>query len=182
MSLKKTRALARLRSLRVEVERNGLPAQPNVYHVAALTAGAIEFLRGGDKRRASAAAAYLYRLAPASFHASGLDERLACQRGCSYCCHGYVSASAPQIFAAAAAVRADALTFEAACERIRALAGRVQGLEWRERIGLRQPCALLVDAACSIYGARPLACRGYVSLSLAACQRAFDTLSDEVPE
>jgi hypothetical protein len=181
MSLKRTRALARLRSLRVQVERDGLPPQPNVYHVAALTAGAIEILRGADSRRASAAASWLYRLAPASFRASGAEEGLACQRGCSYCCHGYVSASAPQIFAAAAAVRANAVTFEAACERIRATAARVQGLEWRERIALRTPCALLVDHACSIYAARPLACRGYASLSVAACKRAYDTLSDEVP-
>jgi hypothetical protein len=180
-SLKRTRALARLRSLRAQVEREGLPAQPNVYHVAAITAGAIEILRGTGAQRAAAAASYLYRLAPASFRASGVEAQLDCQRGCSYCCHGYVSASAPQIFAAAAAIRADALTYDAACERIRALAPRVRGLEWRARIALREPCALLADGACSIYAGRPFACRGYVSTSVAACRRAYEALTDEVP-
>jgi Fe-S-cluster containining protein len=180
MSLKSKRALARLRTIRAEVERSGLPAQANVYHVAALTAGAIEILQGQDPRRASAAATYLYRLAPASFRASGIEDHLACQRGCSYCCHGYVSATAPQIFAAAEAIRTHALSFEAACDRIRATATRVSGLDWRTRISLREPCPLLADGACSIYSVRPLACRGYVSLSVAACKRAYDELTDDV--
>jgi hypothetical protein len=92
-----------------------------------------------------------------------------------------VSASGPQIFAAADAVRADRLTFAAALARLRATATRVHGLEWRERIALRAPCPLLVDSACSIYTARPLACRGFVSLSVSACERAFEDLTVEVP-
>ncbi len=180
MPLSHRRALERLRKVRAELERDGLPAQPNLHHVAALTAGAIEILAGADPQRANAAARYLYRLAPQSFRASGIEERLACARGCAWCCHGYVSATAPQIFAAAQAIRADPRSSGAAHERIRALAARVHGLEWRARIALREPCALLVDGACSIYAARPLACRGFASFSAATCKRAFDALTDEV--
>ena len=170
-----------LRKLRLAIEKNGLPSQPNAYHVAALTAGLIAILQAADRNRASAAARYLFRIAPPSFEASGVEPQLACKRGCTFCCHGYVSATAPQIFAAAAAVRGQGGAGESACERLRATAMRVQGLAWRDRIALRLPCPLLVDAACSIYAARPLACRGYVSPSVAACERAFEQLTDEVP-
>ena len=180
MSLKRARALARLRALRAEVERTGLPAKPNLYHVAALTAGAIEILRGADGERASAAARYIHRVAPASFHASGVEDRLACRQGCAWCCHGYVSATAPQIFAAAAAIRRNALTFDAACARIRATSARVRGLDWRARIALKAPCPLLVDGACSIYAERPLSCRGFASFSDTACRDAFEGGGGEV--
>ncbi|MPZ42163.1 MAG: hypothetical protein GEV05_01920 [Betaproteobacteria bacterium] len=83
MSLKRKRALDRLRGIRGEIERNGLPPRPNLYHVAALTAGAIEILDRDDANRASAAARYLYRIAPQSFRASGVEDRLACRRGCA---------------------------------------------------------------------------------------------------
>ena len=180
MSLKRQRALSRLRAIRAEVERDGLPARPNLYHVAALTAGAIEILEDREARRASAAAAYLYRIAPQSFRASGVEPELACRRGCSYCCHGYVSASAPQIFAAAAQIRRDTAGCAATRERVQALAERVHGLAWRARIALREPCALLTDGSCTIYAARPLACRGYVSYSVESCRRAYEALTDEV--
>lgn len=180
MSLKRKRALERLRTLRAEVERDGLPQRPNLYHVAALTAGAIELLQGNDAQRAGAAARYVYRIAPRSFTASGIEPQLACRRGCDYCCHGYVSASAPQIFAAAAAIRRDGATAGTAPARVHALAERVRGVAWRARIAMREPCALLVDGACSIYATRPLACRGYVSLSVESCRRAFEQLTDEV--
>ncbi|MGH8663571.1 MAG: YkgJ family cysteine cluster protein [Burkholderiales bacterium] len=180
MSLKRSRALARLRLLRAEVERNGLPAQPQLHHVAALTAGAIEILDRRDSNRASAAARYLYRIAPQSFRASGVEDRLACRRGCAWCCHGYVSASAPQIFAAAGEIRRDAAAFDAVCARIRATSARVRGLEWRARIALREPCPLLADGACGIYEARPLSCRGFASFSAEACKRAYDALTDDV--
>jgi hypothetical protein len=181
MSLKRRRARESLRKLGRSIEKAGLPAQPNVYHVAALTSGLIEILGGRERGRAAAAARYLYRIAPQSFQATGVEAQLDCRRGCAYCCHGYVSATAPQVFAAADAVRAERLTFAAALERLRSTAARVHGLGWRERIGLRLPCPLLVDNACSIYAARPLSCRGYVSLSVAACARAFEDPSQAVP-
>jgi hypothetical protein len=180
MSLKRTRALARLRSLRTEVERHGLPAQPQLHHVAALTAGTIEILAGDHPGRASAAARYIHRIAPLSFRASGVEARLACRRGCAWCCHGYVSASAPQVFAAAGAIRRNVLTFDAACARIRATSARVRGLDWRARIALREACPLLADGACTIYDARPLSCRGFASFSAEACRRAYDALTDQV--
>src|SRR5690606_31188959 len=128
MSLKRKRALERLRTLRAEVERGGLPQRPNLYHVAAVTAGAIELLQGNGAQRAGAAARYIFRIAPRSFSASGIEPQLACRRGCDYCCHGYVSASAPQIFAAAEAIRRDSAITDSASARVQTLADRVRGV------------------------------------------------------
>lgn len=181
MSLRRERALTRLRKLRAQVHRDGLPAQPNLYHVAALTSALVELLGDrGDTKRASAAAEYLYRVATPSFRATGIEPKLECKRGCDYCCRGYVSATAPQIFAAAKAIRAQSLSYEAAVARIAAAAARVRGLDWKTRCELHEPCPLLVEGACSIYASRPLPCRGFVSFSVNACRRAFELNTNDV--
>lgn len=181
MSLRRDRALARLLRLRADLQRDGLPQRPNVYHVAALTAALIERLgQRHDAARASAAAAYLYRVATPSFRATGIEPQLECRRGCDYCCRGYVSATAPQIFAAANAIRTQALSREAALARVAAAADKVRGLDWQTRCRMHEPCPLLVEGSCSIYPSRPLSCRGFVSFSAAACQRAFEQRANDV--
>lgn len=184
MSLRRDRALTKLRKLRAEIGRDGLPGTPNLYHVAALTSALIERLaEKHDPERASAAAGYLYRIAPPSFRATGIEPRLECKRGCDYCCRGYVSATAPQIFAAARALRAQTTGYAAAVARIGTTADRVRGIDWQRRCRMHEPCPLLVEGSCSIYAFRPLSCRGFVSFSVSACQRAFegDTNGVEVP-
>jgi len=181
MSLRRDRALIRLRKLRADLQRDGLPERPNVYHVAALTSALIERLdQRTDAARASAAAEYLYRVATPSFRATGIEAQLDCKRGCDYCCRGYVSATAPQIFAAANAIRMEALTREAAVARVAAAAAKVRGLDWQTRCRTHEPCPLLVEGSCSIYPSRPLSCRGFVSFSVAACRRAFEQHTNDV--
>jgi Fe-S-cluster containining protein len=181
MSLRRERALLKLRKLRAQMQRSGLPPVFNVYHVAALTGALVERLsERGDPARASAAAEYLFRMATPSFSATGIEPKLACRRGCDYCCRGYVSATAPQVFAAARAVRAGAAAYDAARARVAAAAARVRHVDWLTRCRMHEPCPLLVDGACSIYAARPLACRGFVSYSVAECRQAFEDGTDAV--
>lgn len=181
MSLRRERALLKLRKLRAEIHRSGLPATLNVFHVAAVTSALVERLSDrSDAVRASAAAEYLFRLAPPSFRATGIEPRLECKRGCDYCCRGYVSATAPQIFAAARAIQANSLTYEAAVARIAAAADKVRNVDWHTRCRMHEPCPMLVERECSIYASRPLACRGFVSYSVAACKQAFDDGTDAV--
>jgi len=152
-----------------------LPAAPNVHHVAAIASALIERMsERADAQRASAAAEYLFRLAAPSFRATGIEPGLACRRGCDYCCRGYVSATAPQIFAAARAIRAGQSTHADAVARVVAAADRVRGLSWQERCRLHEPCPMLDAGECGIYAARPLACRGFVSYSAASCRQAFE--------
>lgn len=181
MSLRRERTLLKLRKLRADIQRSGLPATLNVFHVAAVTSALVERLSDRrDAARASGAAEYLFRLAPPSFRATGIEPQLECKRGCDYCCRGYVSATAPQIFAAARAIRANSLTYDAAVARIAAAAEKVRHVDWQTRCRMHEPCPMLVEHACSIYASRPLACRGFASYSVAACRQAFDDGTDAV--
>lgn len=182
MSLKLKRGLERLRSLSRAIESHGLPRGFNLYHVAALTRALTLILADrDDPARAGKAAVYLYRIAQPSFAAGEADVRLACQRGCALCCHGYVSATAPQIFAAADAVRRDVSDITTEIAHIAATDARTRGLDWPARRALRAPCSMLRANECGIYTARPLACRAFASTSLPACERSFDALTDDVP-
>jgi hypothetical protein len=95
--------------------------------------------------------------------------KLACRKGCGHCCSQPVSVTAAEALAVAAAVRrrpegaAAVAAFDAAMRALPARAG------WD---GSRR-CPMLVESACSIYAARPLACHAFVSADLQACLSAF---------
>jgi Fe-S-cluster containining protein len=98
---------------------------------------------------------------------------VACRKGCALCCNIFVSASAPEIFAIADYVRANAQDLEAEIGRFRAAEAKTRGLDVKTRMdGEHVVCPLLVDSICSVYDARPSACRAFFSLSLSDCQRA----------
>ena len=46
---------------------------------------------------------------------------------------------------------------------------------------MHEPCPLLMAGECTIYAARPLACRGFASFSVEACKRAFEQHGADVP-
>jgi Fe-S-cluster containining protein len=143
-------------------------------------AGAILDILRDDRnpRRASDAAQHaitsLDRLLAAS---SSGTPALACAKGCSICCHNWVSATAPEIFLLARAARADA----AAPARIRTAAMASDGMTRAVRVAGAAACALLQQDLCSVYAARPLVCRAFVSTSLDACRAAFSGGPDRIP-
>ena len=96
---------------------------------------------------------------------------LACRLGCAHCCHAWVSARAPEVFLAKAAIpRKEREEVRAVVEQAHAATG---ALSLDERIALAAPCPMLRDNQCRIYEARPSSCRGAVSLDVSACARAF---------
>ncbi len=100
----------------------------------------------------------------------------ACREGCAYCCHYQVAVSPPEAFAIAAHLRAtrnadDLAELAATCAR---LAAEERGFDPAARIRARRPCVLLADGRCSIYAARPLACRGANATDAATCEAALD--------
>jgi Fe-S-cluster containining protein len=102
-------------------------------------------------------------------HAPG--HLLACRRGCTHCCHTFVSARAPELLFVKAAIRGrDRETASADVEATHAVTGT---LGPGERGAIAQPCPMLRDGACRIYAARPMTCRMAVSQSAEACARAF---------
>jgi Fe-S-cluster containining protein len=100
---------------------------------------------------------------------------VACAKGCAFCCHVSVTATAPEIFLVANALRERHRdNMEAIIARVRAADERTRGLSSMERAKQRIPCALLEENMCSVYGSRPAACRGFSSTSVQVCERGFN--------
>jgi hypothetical protein len=101
----------------------------------------------------------------------------ACSKGCSYCCHQIVGVRVDEAVSIANFLRA-MLTAEdlaQAIADIEAKVERVRGLLVDDYVRQQIPCAFLgADGACSIYRARPLACRAWHSLDAAECKNVFD--------
>jgi hypothetical protein len=123
------------------------------------------------------AAAELFSFGDGVMRVESGPEPLACGVGCTYCCHVEVASSTPEVFFAAERLRrsrgADGLAVlgEALENAVGALAA--QRAAWR---ALRVPCAFLGEGgACAIYVARPLACRGWTSRDVGACERGFES-------
>lgn len=99
-------------------------------------------------------------------------QPMACSKGCGHCCHQKVSVNAVEAFAIARKLRK---ARDLPAHRAR-LAARP---DWRERDLARafdaaKPCAFLADAVCSIHAVRPVSCRIYASLDVAACIRRLE--------
>ncbi len=108
----------------------------------------------------------------------GLDY--ACRKGCGWCCWQRVACTAPEVFRVAEWMRANAgrqgvptlATIEAA--EAAGASGTGPRLPGSAGVGAeRQPCALLIDNACSIHPGRPLGCRAVLSMSAEACRKAM---------
>lgn len=140
---------------------------------------------GPDPRSISAHVRHVVRLlstpaaespcAEAMAHLGALYSRtvpradLACRRGCASCCTQLVSITAPEALWVAATIRRRAKTLE----KVRAADAKTRGLSMDERVKSHIVCPLLEEAACSVYAARPIGCRSFVSLNLDACLATF---------
>ncbi|MGB8276651.1 MAG: YkgJ family cysteine cluster protein [Methylovirgula sp.] len=109
----------------------------------------------------------------------------ACRGGCAACCTLRVTATAPEILAAATHLRNIAATTppfrRILQQRIEAVAEVVGGLDDAEYLALARPCPFIVDGHCVIYELRPLACRGHASFDEEACRAAIAGEADAVP-
>lgn len=134
---------------------------------AANTRRMAAILRDTDApRRASQAAEVAARLLDVTAQ-SHVKHPAACGRGCHYCCRTLVTATAPEIFRLARAVKAR----PDMTARIRTAAANA--IPTTARHTARPPCPVLEAEICSLYEARPLACRSLLSQSLDACLRIF---------
>ena len=100
---------------------------------------------------------------------------LACERGCNYCCHQRVEIRPYEAFVLAEHIRARMTAQQAdVVVRLAANRARIAPLTPLQHTQAGIACALLVDGACSVYEARPAACRKYYSLSVQTCRDAFE--------
>lgn len=101
--------------------------------------------------------------------------KLACERGCNYCCHQRVELRPYEAFVLAEHIRVRMSTAQQADVKTKLTANlaRIAPLVPLQHTQMGIPCALLVDGVCSVYEARPAACRKYYSLSVDTCRTAF---------
>ncbi|HDJ34339.1 MAG TPA: hypothetical protein ENF21_09620 [Bacteroidetes bacterium] len=105
-----------------------------------------------------------------------------CRKGCSWCCHQAIMASPYELIYLVQWIRRHfpedrqqkviARTFEKARQTI--------GLKASEFMLFKASCPLLEEGSCSVYPARPLACKIYLSSSLESCIREFKDPGDQL--
>ena len=108
-----------------------------------------------------------YASAPAEAKAA-----VACRAGCDACCHVPVGVQAHEVLIAAQHVqtRFSPAELEALIARAAAHRAAFAGKSIPERTALRSPCVLLREGSCSIYEARPEACRSHHGNNAASCR------------
>ncbi len=161
------------------VTRRGvdLSAPPNdqQWAVIAATRVLIDTLDSRHPTRAANTAKRAHEVFETSLKTNPSPHPIACANGCAFCCHVSVTATAPEVFLVANALREKHKDdLQAILYRVQAADQKTRALTSMERAAQRVPCALLEDNACSIYESRPGACRGFVSTSAQACERGFN--------
>lgn len=111
-------------------------------------------------------------------HDLDFDPPVACARGCLHCCYNQVSLTPPEAVYLGLHVleRFGPAERDEAAGRVQQLLGVIRGLTRRQLGDVRHltPCAFLRDGACSVHAARPLACRGWNSVSVEACRLSVE--------
>jgi hypothetical protein len=153
----------------------GLSLQPKAADIAAVAMVIKAKLEEtGNPRRASETAEMAQSLVETSVTARPPTvQKIACAKGCAYCCHTFVAVTPPEAFRLADAVRGGRAAGMSA-DTVRARGAPLVGVRPNERIGRKLACPLLVEGACSVYRHRPLACRQATSLDLGACVDEFE--------
>ncbi|GAB6052056.1 hypothetical protein JCM17960_08760 [Magnetospira thiophila] len=143
-------------------------------------------------RKRMRAAPKRHRLALAAEEAQGLYEanvanlptdHLACHAGCGSCCCAHVGIEAPEAFAIARHLQRFGKADPTFIETLRTRAAQVGEMDPGRRWEAQIPCLFLDPAqqVCTIYPVRPLACRGYTSLDLRACEVSTETRDHAAP-
>jgi len=129
----------------------------------ALTTLAIDALQYADQMNAKA-------------HELTTLPPMACKSGCAWCCSLQVVVSAPEVFFLADFLRNTRSVEELILltDELLAQWEHVKDIPVLERLLRGAPCALLgkAEKTCSVYEARPLACRGHTSTDASACEAA----------
>jgi Fe-S-cluster containining protein len=97
---------------------------------------------------------------------------LECGVGCDHCCHLPVGVTAPEALVVYAYLQQNRSEEELNALRLtlRERSEAIRGLSLNQRYSPDHPCPLLKDGSCSVYPARPLACRGMNSVDRADCE------------
>lgn len=147
------------------------PFEANIRHLVSILRDTAE------PHRASEAAAYVQRMHELTIKAMK-PGKVACEKGCYYCCHTFVTVIPPEAFRVARVLRERGAEVK---ERIDATNAKTADIPQSEKWKALVPCPLLEDQICSVHNVRPLTCRGCVSTSAEACYRIYMEGKEEAP-
>lgn len=105
------------------------------------------------------------------------DVEIACGKGCSHCCHIWVSATAPEALYIASRIRRKANS--TVQFRIADAHQNTKQFAFDERDKHPYPRPMLENNACSIYDIRPMTCRFAASGDAEICARSYHNVTDE---
>ncbi len=112
-----------------------------------------------------------------SRHFTGSNaSRLACQSGCSYCCHGPVHLTPLEVLNIVLHINSSAISVAQRAdwrERITARLAFIGTLAVSDQLQMTIPCPFLFEGRCSIYAVRPLFCRGRNVIGVDACKAGY---------
>jgi Fe-S-cluster containining protein len=99
------------------------------------------------------------------------EGAVACRAGCDHCCYQAVGVTAPEALAIVDHLKSTRSSGELAriATKLSERHEQTRGLSSQERFSPDHPCPFLEAGNCSIYEARPLACRGMNSLDAGEC-------------
>jgi Fe-S-cluster containining protein len=106
---------------------------------------------------------------------------VACAKGCQWCCHQPVFANSYEIHYLSEKIKEnftekDISLIRRSCESKNMAVSR---LSEQQTLNYKSPCPLLSQGACSIYFARPMACRIYLSTNLSSCLEFYSHPENE---
>jgi Fe-S-cluster containining protein len=101
---------------------------------------------------------------------------LACRAGCTWCCYFSVDVRAVEVFSILDFVERTFTVEEKArvYAEVQANSTALKNLGESERMKRNVKCPFLNDGRCTIYAARPQACRNYHATSVAGCQQSYE--------
>jgi Fe-S-cluster containining protein len=107
------------------------------------------------------------------------EADIQCRAGCSFCCHQNVDATIPEAILVALQLGNEA---DPRRDAVLAAAEAFRDLDDDARILTGKPCPLLVDDRCSVYHARPINCRSFMSPDATNCRESMRRIdSGETP-
>jgi Fe-S-cluster containining protein len=114
--------------------------------------------------------------------ADSVRATVACRSGCDACCHVPVGVQAHEVLIVAQFIQTqfNPEALEAVIARTAAHRAAFAGRTMAERATLRTPCVLLREGSCSVYEARPEACRSHHSHSAAGCGQNLEAGREEI--
>ena len=108
-------------------------------------------------------------------------NKIACEKGCSYCCNQAVFVNFPEVFLLTDFISRfpDADMISKIQVRASEKNKKTSKLSMKEILRYSSACPLLYDNKCLAYKARPMACRIYLSMNLNSCKSYFADITNQ---